>query len=432
MLQECSDAALAFLVVVLSAGLGDLWHQPYRNRTDASGHSAGQCRVLWVLLAILAPALPACSTPTAPTPAGTTLISACQVITLPGAYMLSRDLQQGTSTACLQLSTVTNLRLDCGGHVVPSLSLTNTNTVTISNCVVTSRVTMTGVNTVDLINGTLTGGLSVVGGSSVVVSGTTISAPSESSAVNVMGGTNDQLLQDTITIKTGSFAEAVLLTGGTNNQVLQSTITGGYDGSAAEVGTDDGIVLTNETGDTVQGNTISAFWDTAVEGVDVVANTTVANNTFSNIGMAGVGAYWCTNWTGNVIRGNDVSKAPFLLYVTYGVGTVQCGATEPSAVFSGNQFIGNRFSLPVAGTANRTIAPRMLVSLLSGTVSGNLVQANDLGENVGPYFFPLQGFIDGGGNICAPPQDSSLSNFTCTGGAVTVAHTWRGIHGGHR
>src|ERR1019366_8509568 len=101
--------------------------------------------------------------------------------------------------------------------------------------------------------------------------------------------------------------------------ILQNTLSGGYDGSGANVGTDDGILLKNETGDTVQGNTINRFYDAGIEGVDAVTRTTLAANTITNVGVAGIGAYWCTNWTSNVIQANNVSQAPHMFLAHYEV-----------------------------------------------------------------------------------------------------------------
>jgi hypothetical protein len=341
--------------------------------------------------------------------APTTTISACQTIQKSGPYVLGNDLSQ-TGGSCLQLVSVGAVELDCRGHTVSGLSLSTVNTITISNCSVTGTVTMTNAANVTVTNGTFTAGLAVTGGTSVVVSNTIINARQE--PVTVTNGTNVQLIQDTVTSAFG--AGGVLLLNGTNNQVVQTTITGGYDGSSAEVGTDDGILLTNETGDTIMANTISGFFDTAVEGVALVANATVANNTFSNIGTAAIGAYYCTNWTNNVIRGNAVQQAPSLLLVNDEGGAF---CTTPPPVFSGNQFIGNQFRSPITGFQGSPFpAPRMVVIFVPGKATGNLLQNNDFGTNDGPLLEPLTAFTDGGGNICGP-QNPALSNFICTRGA---------------
>jgi hypothetical protein len=313
-------------------------------------------------------------------PAGTitTAITACQAITSPGAYVLNGDLAPAPVFGpCLLLSGVASVQIDCRGHVVPGIHLSNVNLVTISNCVVTSSQNSSGFYLPVNLNTA----------NSVTVTNCTVTA---------VAGT------------------AVNMIGGTNNQVLQSTIMGGYDGGSTQNGSDDGIGLMNETGDTIRGNAISGFYDTAVEGEDAIANMTVANNAFSNIGTAGIGAYWCTNWTNNVIQGNDASMSPTLARVEYDVGTA-CGANPPPAVFSGNRFIGNQFRNPTTGVGYPSPMARMRVTM-SGSVMGNVLQGNDFGSNDGPFLSPLQGFTDGGGNICGP-LNPAVSNFVCTGGA---------------
>jgi len=339
----------------------------------------------------------------------TTTITACQVIQKSGPYVLGSDLSQNGST-CLQVGSVAAVQIDCRGHMVSGLLMSTVNTVTVSNCSVTGPVTLTNVANVTVTNCTLGSGVTVSTGSSVVVQNSTISATVN--PVAVTNGRSVELLQDTITSAFG--AAAVQFANGTADEVVQATISGGYDGSSAEVGTDDGILLTNETGDTITGNTVSGFFDTAVEGVALVSNATVANNTFSTIGAAAIGAYYCTNWTGNVIRGNQVSLAPTLLLVDDQGGAF---CTTPPPVFSGNQFIGNQFRNPITGFQGpRGRGPRMEVIFVPGTAAGNLIQNNDFGANDGPRLLPLSAFTDGGGNICGP-QDPALSNFVCTGGA---------------
>jgi len=338
-----------------------------------------------------------------------TTMTACQTIQKSGPYVLGTDLSQ-SGTPCVQVASVASVQIDCRGHMVSGLLMNTVNTVTVSNCSVAGPVTMTNVANVTVTNCTLANGVNVTAGSSVVVQNSTISATVD--PVFVTNGRSVELLQDTITSAFG--AAAVQFANGTGDQVVQATITGGYDGSSAEVGTDDGILLTNETGDTIMSNMVSGFFDTAVEGVALVANATVANNTFSNIGAAAIGAYYCTNWTGNVIRGNQVSLAPTLLLVDDQGGAF---CTTPPPVFSGNQFIGNQFRNPITGFQGPIgRGPRMVVIFVPGTASGNLIQNNDFGTNDGPRLAPLSAFTDGGGNICGP-QDPSLSNFICTGGA---------------
>jgi hypothetical protein len=141
----------------------------------------------------------------------------------------------------------------------------------------------------------------------------------------------------------------------------------------------------------------------------------VADNAISNAGRAGIASYFCTSWTNNVIRANRVSGAPTLVTLSAAIGTL-CGTTRPPIVLSANQFIGNVFrngisiGLPVA---------RMFVNMAGETVTGNLLQNNDFGQDDGPFLSPLSGFIDGGGNICGPVVPG-LTNFVCSGRRWTL------------
>lgn len=251
--------------------------------------------------------------------------------------------------------------------------------------------------------------------------------------IQMVNTTGSRLVRDTITDTAGSASAAVLFQNGSNNQAAQCTITGTYSGGAQYNGTDDGILDINEIGDTFQGNTIRNFFDTAVEGVDLVANWTVADNAFANIGVASVSSYWCTNWTGTVFRNNDVSNTPMLLYTDYATGFGQCGASSVAGGFSNNQIIGNHFHDPLPNAlaeirsvegpnGRRTLVtgpiPRLIVAM-GGLVTNNLIQGNDFGTSDGPFVSPLSGFMDGGGNICGP-LNPKVSNFACTGAAPSA------------
>lgn len=312
-----------------------------------------------------------------PTGTITTTISACETVTFPGTYVLNADLAPAAVFGpCLIFTGVASIQLDCRGHAVPGFRLSNANSITITNCVITSSQNSSGFYL----------------------------------PVNLNFVHNATITHCTVTAVAGT---AINLVGGGNNQVIQNTLMGGYDGGPAANGTDDGIGLIGESGDTIQGNLIGGFYDTAVEGEDVVANTTIASNTISNIGTAAIGAYWCTNWMNDVIQGNSVSMAPTLALVEYEVGNA-CGGTPPPAAFTGNRFIGNQFRNPSTGVGYASPMARMTVTM-PGSVTGNVLQGNDFGMNDGPFLSPVQGFSDGGGNICGP-LNPALSNFVCTGG----------------
>jgi Bacterial Ig-like domain (group 2)/Right handed beta helix region len=341
----------------------------------------------------------------------TTTVTACGLVAFPGQYVLARDLT-GTGV-CLTISNTASVQLDCAGHKVAAgvgtaaaLAVANAVGVSVTGCAVTGQLTISSAQ-------------------NVMVADTTIGVSGPTTAANVEQSTNVLFARDTIAFSGPNAIVGIAFQNGTHNQVLQSTLSGQYDGGKLNVGTDDGITLTNETDDDIENNLIQNFYDAGVEGVDALSATTIAGNTFRNLGVAAVGSYWCPNWTGNVIRGNRVTGTPTLALIGYSAGP-QCGATPAAAGFLNNQFLGNIFRTPSAGTMGGPTGPTtpggpsMAISM-SGTVMGNVLASNDFGTNAGPNLVPLTGFVDGGGNICGP-QDPTVSNFPCTGSGGS-AHT---------
>jgi len=339
---------------------------------------------------------------------GTIVLTTCAPISS-GSYTLSGDLPP-TGGACLQISNVSSVQLDCRGHMASALRISNASAVTISNCSVPTSVTVTTATTVMVTNSSFAG-LAAANVVSLTATNSVFSAPVY--PVQVTNGTSVVLSHDTVTSAGGG--AGVILRGGSNNQVTSTSIAGGYDGSNAPVGTDDGILLVDEVGDVIQDNTISNFYDMGIEGVGVVQNVTLANNTFSNMGVAGLGSYWCTSWSGDSLRGNTVSMAQALVFVAYEVGS-NCGSTTPPAIFMGNQFIANVFRNPAPGWGGSLLPFARLTIVMPGQVSGNVLQGNDFGTADGPNLSPLAGFTDGGGNICGP-LNPGISNFPCAGGS---------------
>jgi hypothetical protein len=335
-------------------------------------------------------------------PLGTTVqsVSACQSIYAPGQYVVSTDLSSPGSSTCLSLGNLASVQLDCGGHAVGAIAMTGVNNVTVRNCNVTGLISLTDANAVTVANSTVTNGL-----------------------IFVVRGTNVNITADTVRPDGPVHVDGVLLSGGMFNRVTGSTLIGGYDGGKANVGADDGVLIASESGDVVDGNTIRDFYDLGVEGIDALVGVTVSNNTFSNLGVAGVGSYWCTNWTNNIIGTNQVSAAPALAFVVFQQGTgCSVGTSSSLAGFSGNQFIGNVVRDEAAGTLGGASGPTTPIGpaiyiIMTGMVSGNILQGNDFGTYPGPNVTPLTGFIDGGGNICGP-VDPGISNFTCSGGTA--------------
>ncbi len=334
-----------------------------------------------------------------PSGSSTIVLTACTNITSPGRYVVDRDMPD--KSPCFTLSNIANVQIDCLGHWMRAIVLDHVSHATITGCTVAANIKMTSAVDVTVSGSTiLTGILWAVQSTSVVFTGNTL-------AVTGTG-----------------LGATVVLDSGSNNKVLHNTMTGGYNGGSADVGTDDGVIIANESGDVIEDNAISNYYDAGIEGVGSVIGARLANNTIANVGVAGVSWYWCTAWTNTSAQGNSVTSAPRLVYIFYDTGS-KCGPIVPAA-FSDNQFVGNLFHDPAPGTSTGTKSPAIRITM-PGSVQRNLIQGNDLGDSNGPYLTPLDGFIDGGGNLCGP-FDAVFSNFVCAArlfGALDL----RGRHG---
>lgn len=342
-------------------------------------------------------------------------ITRCGQISQPGAYTLGADLT-ATAGDCVRIASVPEVTLNCQGHVVPGLSVSNVTTLTIANCVVSTSLELSGAAHVLVSHATIRGELTVSDqSSSVVVSDSSIQDSLGDYAVQIVRSTGVVLTRDSITSSKAGAFESVTLNGGSHNQVLGSTLTGGYDGGPADVGTTDGIVVVNETDDTIRGNTVHGFSDAAVEGLQTVSDLLIADNRISTIGTAAVGNYWCTSWTRNAVEDNDVSRTPLLLLIANTFNADRCGtSTPPPFAFTANRIVGNRFHDPAAGVPFHGETPaRVSVRLYShAAVADNTIADNDFGALDGPFLAPVSGFIDGGGNVCGP-INPAVSNFAC-------------------
>jgi hypothetical protein len=198
------------------------------------------------------------------------------------------------------------------------------------------------------------------------------------------------------------------------NTVRDNIIDGGYDGSGRQVGEDDGVILIDERDDTIVDNEIRNVFDAGVEGVDRVTNTVIANNTIDNTGSVGISSYWCTAWTGNTVSGNSITRSPGLVRFIYSVSATKCRDTSIVPVFMSNRFIANRYSQPTPIPQSGGSMNFSLSRLGDAGVENNLIQGNDMGRSYGPEATPENGFINGGGNICA----ANTSNFCGPLGAM--------------
>jgi hypothetical protein len=337
-------------------------------------------------------------------PAMSNSITACGVISAPGAYVLQTDLSQTpTSGLCLAIQA-NNVQLDCQNRTVTSLGFGIVNGVTVTNCNVATAVVNTySLTNVTLAHNTLSGGFSSNGSQHLTLTNNHISGQ----GVMITSASFSMVTTNTLdglnpTFQTSGVGAAIRLMGGTNNEVAQNAVDGGYDGSGNLSGLDDGIVLFDEANDTIQGNTISNVFDAGIESVDIAQNTAIVQNTIVNAGTAGIASFWCTNWTGNVIDENRISVSPAVLEVVYHSDQTKCGFPITVGGFTNNQIVGNRLLSPTANGQAPAGMSIVLDSLSAASVSNNVIQGNDLGSQYALVLRPATGFMNGGGNTCAP------------------------------
>lgn len=325
-------------------------------------------------------------------------ISACGPIVLPGAYVVANDLAATSSGPCLAVSSG-SVQLDCRNHVIPSLTISGVANVTVANCTVTASSTgNNNLTNVTIDHSTLAGWTSG-NPRQLTISNSHITGD----GVTILGGTSSIVTNNTLDNLNHTTSGAITFERGSGNQARQNIIDGAYDGSGKNgVGQDDGVILGDESGDTIEGNTIRNVFDSGVEGVDFVHDTTIADNVILNAGTQGVGSYWCTNWEGNTVSGNNVSQSPALSILEYDVGNA-CINKMQTGSFRNNQIVGNIFRNPVQGIFTPPLVTRLHIFFEdSSVVSNNLIAGNDFGTEAGPVLFPIAGFVNGGGNICDP------------------------------
>lgn len=402
---------------------------------------------------------------TGPRPPGT-VISSCQPITIPGPYALTGTINGTLSdSTCLPIRA-SNVSLDCGNHTIDAtgtgivITIELAQNVTIKNCTITAGGTgsiwalgLFGTQNVTLTNNTVTvnapAGVAMLADSSVnlTLSNSTFTITTIDYYVMELAGvqqaqiTNNHLttyggafyLQDSssnVTVSGNTIVDTngnanVTLAEGGHNTVVGNHIDGGWKGDLAtwsQQGTDDGILLASETGDSVAGNTVANVFDAGLETVGAVSGTVITGNTFTSAGQAAMSSYWGTSWVGNRVLGNQASLTPYIGLFMYDGNSKAPGDTITVITFQDNLFDGNTLQNPAALPPAQSGRPNVSMVVDFSTVNetgGELplplaADSNTITSNVLPttkagfYLWPTSAFIDGGGNVCNPGNPGTL------------------------
>jgi parallel beta-helix repeat protein len=345
-------------------------------------------------------------------------VSSCQTLTGPGTYVLTTDLSS-TDAPCLVVGGA-NVQLDCAGHKATTQAAASVSAVSVSgvsglgvrNCTIRANSTT---------NVTLAyPGLAINGSNQVFVAGNDIqwvnvsgSSSSlwfESNHITVSlytFGASGLVVQGNIIENPGRVDEGAMISlgGGSGNQILNNSIDGGWDHGADQTGTDDGIFLSDDTGDTVVGNIIQNVYDAGIEALGSLRNSLIGDNVIQYAENNGIASYYGTTWSSNIVRYNQVSLSPTCVFIEYIGKEVVDGTVinlRPSNEyeFHDNSFVNNVFRNGV-GLSTQFSIEVVFPTDLPSDLANNLIMGNDLGPGSSPpALAPAAAFVDGGGNIC--------------------------------
>ena len=366
----------------------------------------------------------------APVPADATPISSCGALRGPGRFALTADLS--SAQTCLRAANTSGVILDCAGHTVtgsPALEVSSVDAFSFTNCTFApASQTMMVVSLQQAKNGVFqndTFGNTWV--NAVEISDVRIEQ-------NLFNCSYQQSYSQRVTISGNTFvgrpapgtniAALIITAFGSANQIANNNLDGTWQGPASE-GTDDGIVLDDESSVVVSGNTIANVFDCGVETSGAVANATISGNIIKGTGFCGIGGWYSNNLRDSTISNNVIQTSGFLFKFQRIFGLRPAGfdslhrmPADSAVEFHDNLFEGNRIA--AGQTGGSTIIP--VFSQMEYVTYGN-----DTGRQPGPSDFLLRNntfrnndfgrggaaprfgspvvpgvVIDGGGNICAP------------------------------
>ena len=359
-------------------------------------------------------------------------ISSCTPITAPGTFAVTADLSSpGT---CLDVHDTHGVTIDCGGHTVggsPALSMTNVDGFSLTNCNFASTSTIFVANLTKVSNGTFqhdtfgTTWVNVVRAADVRIDQNTFNASYQQSYSHRVVLSSNTLISQTR--GSASTAAMIISNAGSDNQIVGNVMDGKWAGSGFTE-TDDGVLLTDESGDTVSGNTISNVFDCGIETGGVIANATISNNRITRTGICGIGGWYWNSLRASTVSGNVASDVPRLFHFYRIFGLRPAGfdgqhelPADAAVYFSDNAFDGNRLVNPSAPGSSSSILRVYNQLDYSGTISSgpgerapgpsdfvltnNTFRNNDFGHALTAPDFgtPIVSglVIDGGGNVCS-------------------------------
>ena len=365
-----------------------------------------------------APTAPARNPPvTEPPPAPYGQVDRCGTYSGSGPFTVTADLKS-PSPGCLKFEGNTSATLDCQGHDVTSISLSKVQTFAVRNCsmhlIAVRALEIADSANVTVENADVIGQVLVMRSSQTVLTRSTFVWP----RTNAVAG-----------LKVSC---EVCFSGGQGNILSQSVVDGGWDGDTITTygmqGVDSAVLINNQTGPSIVDNILTNAFNAGIESVvnDGPMSAVIRNNRISHVGYTGIAGYYNPGWQNSVFGGNIASEAPSLL-VFDSQDAKRVGV--PRIGFVGNVIEGNTFRNAVRLPPSRGggTPPALWIdyetSGLPLTIANNIIKNNDFGlERSGPFLAPIEGFTDGGGNICLAP-----ARVNCIGSSV-LASIWSNPH----
>lgn len=239
-------------------------------------------------------------------------VSSCGSIFQPGTYQLTSDLN---GDDCLILSSG-NITLNCANHQIIDnssgshygLYIFNSPNTTVYNCNIRAPNLAVVINNSPEVNFFK----NTVGSPNLqsdvrlqVQSSSNVSIYQNTFFAYIVAVSSDQMTISN-NVMTSPMAGAdnvvsgmIYLQLGSGNSVTHNTINGrgsvviGDDITAEKLGgADDGILLMDQTGATVDHNVITNVFDSGIEGAGYIKNSTLTNNSVTNASMAAISGWW--------------------------------------------------------------------------------------------------------------------------------------------
>jgi hypothetical protein len=207
---------------------------------------------------------------------------------------------------------------------------------------------------------------------------------------------------------------ALRFSDGNNNRIVGNTIDGNWRGQpyppgGFPPGADDGIVIDNEGNTVIESNAIRNVWDCGIERIGNRTDpVTIRNNDIANAAECGIGSWFAAGWHDSLVAGNSVSNSGVFIELFFSP-TQNKGVDH--ITLRNNVFEDNHF-----GNPSSQARPSVSIDYLSGAarlpldIGNNVFRNNDFGSDIpAPRLNPSAGFVDGGENICRQDTKSSLN-----------------------